>query len=234
MINRSRSLKRLVSAFGLTLAASLSVVALSAGSASALQFEPQESLPTAMTWGFGSVSVTSSGTGGIYCSSGSGSGKFATGTSGSLILEMSGCVAPNQPTPLEPKGASCTTEGRSKGTIGSKVLSVQPVYLDAAKTRFGLLVRGENAGPNWWETGTVAAFKCNSSSTARSLNGSFIVEITSPGLNQSSKTFTLLSNGWNQVEGSTVYDLYDNGYGKAKLSTSGSLNLNLQSGRFIP
>jgi hypothetical protein len=185
MISKSRS-GRLVSTFGLAFTALLAVAAIAAGSASALSLSPA---PRAFSASGGAVTLETQSA--IYnCQQSAGTGFFSSGTSASLNLSLSGCKM---------SGFSCTTSGQASGTISTTSLTATPVYLDAAKTKFGLKLTPAAGG-------SFAEFTCLGIPVK--WTGSLIGQITSPGMNQSSSTFTLSFAGagpgvqaYQQVEG---------------------------------
>jgi hypothetical protein len=173
MNNRPERSASTIKAFGLAVVASLALSALVAASASALSFAPEKDQFTAQG---GAITITDSGStyGCAGSSTGSTPGIFSTGTSGSVTLTLKGCTLSG--------GIACTGPGQAAGTIVTSNLSIKPVYLDAAKTRYGLLL-SPPAGKAF------AAFTCWG--VPVTWTGSLIGEITSPALNVSSKTFVL-------------------------------------------
>ncbi len=194
MFNKSSRMSRMTRAFGLALVASLAVSALAAGNASALSFATKaggtSSLFTVQGVGQTIVSTTS---GSIYsCSSSLGSGQFLNATSGAINLEFKGCAINSIP---------CTSSGRTSGTVVTSKLSFTLVYLDAAKSKFGLLLTPPLSTPFaeclWW--GLPVRW-----------TGSLIGQITSPALNAESTSASLAFTGssgmqtYQQIEGAGV------------------------------
>jgi len=172
MINRSRSLKRLFPVFGVSLVASFALIALAAAGASALSLTPA---PQSDTFAGGALNAESqTSTMSVSCSGSSGSGTWSSGTAATARLSLTGCVLPYY-------GFSCTTSGQAKGTILTKLLSLTPIYLNAAHTRYGLLITGEGASKAF------ATFNCAES---RTWSGTVVAEITTP-LNTGTNSFGL-------------------------------------------
>jgi hypothetical protein len=170
MVSKSPVSARSFRAFGLALIASLAFAGLATANASALSLDaPSVFSPKLSNEGF--ISMGSN----IYACTGGGwnSGQFTTKTSGEITLTFKGCGA---------SGFTLTTPGQEKGTIKTSSLTMKPVYLDAAHTKFGLLLSPPASGifAEVLYGGIPVAWK-----------GSLIGQITSPGLMGKSKDFTL-------------------------------------------
>jgi hypothetical protein len=131
-------------ALGLALVASLAIAATSAGSASALSLTPVApatypvSLSLNAPWTVTFTGSTEANE--IKCESATGTGQLTSGTAGTLKVTYKGCK-----TAL---AATCTGPGQAAGTIVTPNLAITPVYLDAAKTKWGLKL--EPVGTNVW------------------------------------------------------------------------------------
>lgn len=225
MIKQSQPLSRLITAFGLALVASLAAGALVAGSAFALSLEPGPGPFTTSS----EATTFSMSTGEQWSCSGkgSGSGSFTTGTSGSATFTFTKCEYQSGGFPV-----TCTTAGQPAGTIKTSTLGVSPVYLDAAKTKFGLLLSPP-------ESGVFAEFKC-AGFINKVWKGSLIGEITKPALNVSAYvhvlTFNQFGSGvqqYTQIEGSgPKYQLTQGGVNVALGATQNMTFV--QSKKYIP
>jgi hypothetical protein len=229
MINRRKSLKRTLSVFGLALIAALATAALAAGGASALSYVPSTGkFPSSHT--YGSTSLITFKNNNPYfhgtCSgptTASGSGRFDTGTSGIVQLQFNNCSHPYY--------GQCTSPGRGPGTIATSVLNMKPVYLDAAKTQYGLLL-----SPTAGSGGVFADMTC-SGLYKSTWYGSLIAPIKSPGLNVSSSTFQLTLDGPHQIEGAGVeYKLTENGSTQPLDLRGSSITMSQPgfTGKFVP
>jgi hypothetical protein len=208
MITKPTRLSRLRSAFGLALVTALAISALAASSAAALSMTPT---PNSFSGGGGQFAAAAAGSAVKSCKASTSTGKALEGTSGEITLYLSGCTAP-------PWG-SCTTAGQAAGTIATATLNYRLVYLDAAKTKFGLMLTPPDASvykelPPPFDgmngkvipgSGTFAKFSCAGISYV--WNGSVLGEITSPGFEVSSPGATLsftasgTTQTYRQVEG---------------------------------
>lgn len=160
------------------------------------------------------------------CSSITGNGKFATKASGDMSLWLSGCKMGLY---------TCTSAGKTAGTIVSSSLSVKPVYLDAAKTKFGLLP-SPPAGQSF------ASFSCLGAQAT--WTGSLIGEIAKPALNVSSSQADLAFEAtgpgvqkYQQIEGAGAQYRLTQTMGGTVTGTaiSGLATLTFAgSGKFIP
>jgi hypothetical protein len=172
MINRSRSLKRRFPAFGLALIASLAIGALGAGSASALSLDVASNFNTSNA---GTTFQAANSNWNITCNTSTGIGSFTSGaTEGTMELRFSKCFL---------GGAyPCTTSGAVSGEVRWNKLNFKLVYLDAAKTKYGMLLSPATGS-------SVSEFICLG--VAFKQTGSVIGQITSPPLNVSSSSFNL-------------------------------------------
>jgi hypothetical protein len=179
--------------------ASLALSALAAGSASALSVTSPipGRLPVFSGSSVAEPLIETEGQSPVVCSERAINGKFLNSTSGEAKLTLRGCQYGAFKKP-------CTSSGQASGTIVSSQLAIQLVYLDAAKTKFGLLI-SPPANPYF---GLFADYTCSGSIPLHhELTGSVIAEITSPALNVSSGSFTprLFGSGakqqYQQVEG---------------------------------
>jgi hypothetical protein len=229
--SQPRKASRRLSVFGLAIVVCLAMGAMVASGASALSFtwepggaaslhlettSPQAETPSDL----------------MTCESGSGTATFSSGTSGSAQLTLKGCK-------WYPWAWKCTSAGEPAGTIVLKLLTLTPVYLDAAKTKYGLKVSPETPG------GPVAEFTCGGIKKFV-WTGDVLGEITSPALNVTAGTFNLVFNGstgtqqYEQIEGAgTKYHLSRPaaGGGLEPVSISSAVTMTLTGGRkgkFIP
>jgi hypothetical protein len=135
MTNKRRFSGRL-RALGIALMASLALTAISAASASALSLTPVApatypvSLSLNAPW---TATFTAPENVDMTCSSATGSGQLKSGTAGELKITYKECSNPTFGNLLR-----CTSAGQSLGTVVTANLSVTPVYLNAAKTIWGL------------------------------------------------------------------------------------------------
>ncbi|HEX5592948.1 MAG TPA: hypothetical protein VFX35_06340 [Solirubrobacterales bacterium] len=143
MRSRPSPLHFFPAAFGAALAVSLIIAALAASSASALSFAPNKGLfPALFTSKAGLAEIRVLNEGPHSCSGATSSGKFVNGTSGEIKLTYTGCVF----RPFGGSGTPCTSPGQASGTIVTTNLSFTLVYLDAAHTKYGLLLSPPGAG----------------------------------------------------------------------------------------
>jgi hypothetical protein len=132
----------------------------------------------------------------IKCTGMGGTGSlYKSGTEGSATLRYTGCKVIH--TTLE---YTCTTPGSSAGNITTKTLQSAPVYLDAAKTKFGFKLTPLTGN-------TFAEFTCGPKEWK--WTGSFLGQITSPALNVLAYSFELsfgtgglFKQQFEQIEGS--------------------------------
>jgi hypothetical protein len=146
-------------------------------------------------------------------SANSGSGEWATHTSGTMNWTLKGCH----------KGTtSCTSAGQAKGTIVISTLKAESVWIDKAHTKPGVLFSPQNGGS------TFAEFSCGFLSYK--WTGSVIARISFPNMAQSSLTNTLsfetsssAVQRYTQVEEEgAVHRLYQGG---SPLAFEGSIKL---------
>jgi hypothetical protein len=181
IIKRSR-LSRLRSVFGLALVASLAATALSASSASALSTSPAAQAFSSFS---GPLLFTDSTDDVIHCNSSTGSGAWdGTGTSGKASFLLRGCGYNGRVT--------CTSPGQASGNIVTSLLNFKVIYLDAAKTKFGLLLTPP-AGSAF------AQATCPFIQPV--ITGSVIGRIIEPALNVSSNKHILSFSGSHGVQG---------------------------------
>jgi hypothetical protein len=232
-LNRSRKAPRRLSVFGLAVVVSLAMGAVVASGASALSFswEPASQWAQFGTQSTGLAAETASGPEwAVRCEKGTGSTSFGSGTSGSTQLIYQKCK-------WSPSNFNCTSPGLGAGEIRTNVLALEPVYLDAAKTKFGLKATPQAGAP-------VAEFTCGGF-YKYTWTGSVLGQITSPALNVSSSVFTLSFSGgsgtqqYEQVEGAgTKYHLSSQtGSTVEPMSLASTLTLTLlegKKGKFIP
>ncbi len=174
---RSR-LKRKIPAFGLALVASLALCAFAAAGASALSFSSQPSVPGPSFNISTSNSVfESSGGDQIVCqSAGNGTGNFVNETAGGsaqFTFNKCGRLYGWQ---------ACASTGSPSGTILTESVATELVYLDAAKTQFGMKLSPKPGG-------TIAKFNCGG--RVYVWTGSVLGRITSPALGVTAASFTL-------------------------------------------
>jgi hypothetical protein len=234
-LNPAGRAPRRATVFGLALVVSLVMGAALASGASALSFTWEPGLTATLTAVSGEARAETPAEMGGYstiCQSASGTAAFTSGTSGTVQLAFSQCK-------WGPFEASCTSPGASTGKIRTKALSLTPVYLDAAKTKFGLKISPQTVG------GPVAEFNCGGFNNVV-WTGSVLGQITEPALNVSASTFKLPLSGYagtqtyEQIEGAgTKYHLNkQSNSGPVEfmsLSTLLSLTLNEgKKGKFIP
>ncbi len=162
--SKSRGRARPLQILGLALAAMLVFAALAAGSASALSWSKP-----GLTFYMSKESnlVFREGTQTMVCNGMAGTGQFASGTSGTVEMQYTKC--------MDDFGVSCTTAGATAGTIILNKLNFEPIYLDKAHTKYGILMKPAVAG------GEIAKFKCFSNHVWK--NG-VIGQVESPKLNE--------------------------------------------------
>jgi hypothetical protein len=226
MISKPKKLSRLTAAFGLALAASLAVGALAAGSASALSVSPADSRFTLQS---GTMEFRSA-SGSVYeCTSSAGLGRFTDGVNGWTEAELKGCKMKNTAIP-------CTSAGKESGTVSLGKMNIKLVYLDAAKTKYGLMLTPQS--PNSFAEMTCWGFNVK-------FTGSLIGEFKSPALNVSTKNATLAfaeaaagKQAYQQIEGAgTLYHLTQSvgGGTPSEIGVSGSEAFSfLASATFLP
>jgi hypothetical protein len=240
MINRSLPLKRFFAAFGATLVASVAFASISAVGASALSMTPT---PNGHVGSGTALYAAPTGSGTKSCQSTASSGKALTSTTGEIGLTLKGCTIPTG----FPGGSPCTSSGQASGTVVSGSLNYKLIYLDAAKTKFGLWLIPADAsyvnGNLTPGTGTFAEFSCAGSTYK--WTGSVMGQITNPGLNVSSATATLAfttgagGQTYQKVEGGGLisYHLFEkkNGGSAANLVIEASQSLAFEKAiEFLP
>jgi hypothetical protein len=185
-------------AFGVALLASLAIAAVGAGSASALTMTP--STGSFGVQKSGSALNTSAGAWTYRsCEATEGTLNRSSATGGPAWFKFEGCKGPFN--------SICTSPGYPSGTIAAGSLNYKLVYLDAAKTKFGMMFTPENA------SGTFAEFSCGLISFK--WKGSLIGRITNPALGVGSVSATLSfqpesgnTQQYRQIEGAgPVYQL---------------------------
>lgn len=183
-------LGRSIRAFGLALVAALALAALTAGSASALSFSPAKGIfPAPFTSKGGYTEIRVNNEMPRSCSGASGSGKFLTATSGEARLTYTGCIYHS----LGGSGGTpCTSPGQASGTIVTSNLTFKLVYLDAAKTKYGLLLTPPGGGPFTYPV--FAEAEC-SGFGKETWKGELMGQITSPALGAAPSTVFSLSFG---------------------------------------
>lgn len=229
MFNKPSRSSRLTRTFGLALVASLALAGIAAAGASALSYVPNSgTYPAFFTAQGGQVSISTEAGNLSSCTGVEGNGKFTTGTSGQATLSLTGCKT---------GGHTCTSAGQSAGTILTSSLSAKPIYLDAAKTKFGLLL-----SPPLGQA--FASFAC--SGIPFTWNGSLIGEITKPALNVSSTQADLAFEAagpgvqkYQQIEGAgTKYRLTQTVWGGSPTGVAiqglATLQFSGTGGKFIP
>lgn len=197
MASKRKGRSRPVRLLGLALIASFAMSAFAAAGASALSISPagSELKPIAYTVSTKGITLTTeSGTSRSCSGSSAGTGSFTSGTGGPLKLVLAGCTY---------GPASCTSVGQPTGSIATRSLTAKLVYLDAAHTKFGLLLT-----PSGSET--FAEFDCGFFGHF-AWTGSLIGQITKPSLGGTSAQATLILNStsfgvqaYQQVEGTGV------------------------------
>ena len=206
MINRSDSPRRSLRAFGLALVASLALAGLAAGSASALSMSPS----TGTLIGGNQAAVFRSAESPTYeCERSETYLKGVEATGGTVeSFKLRGCK-----TTIFGGAAYCTTAGQPTGTIAASNLSYRLVYLDAAKTKFGIKLAPPPPA-QWFEPGNpFTEFTCGGVYKWK-WTGSVIGQITSPGLNVLAKSVNLQfaasgsTQNYQQVEGAGTYHLW--------------------------
>jgi hypothetical protein len=221
MINRSWSLKRIFPA----LIAILALSGLTAGSASALSVSPEK---VNLTFSNGWVETNTANNIPIVCSGSAGSGQFTDGVNGYLQGELKGCK-------LGTTSITCTSAGSPSGVVKLEKLNTKLVYLDAAKTKFGLMLSPQPLKP-------VAEFVCWGFNVK--WTGSVIGQIVEPALNVSSNKAALSFTGQNpytqtyrQIEGAgPLYHLDQTFNGTtSEMALWGTENINFSTSvKFLP
>jgi|SRR4051812_33401399 len=187
MVSKPRTLKRLIPAFALALMASLALGALAAGSASALSIKNGNGTNPVFGSSPGAPTIQVQGGATIKCAGSNFAGSYQNSTSGTAHFDTSNCK--------EGFGFACTTPGQVAGTIASTSLNFKLIYLDSAKTKFGLMISPASSVfsepfPGFLyenPSGVFTEFKCGNNTYK--VTGSVINQITSPALNVSSETF---------------------------------------------
>ena len=234
----SSRLKRKIPAFGAALLAVMAIGAIGASGASALSFSGEGQGVSTFTV-LGNQSFFSARTTGydMRCEKTSGSGQFNSrieGTEGLVQLYFEGCHETYQ------FGFHCTTAGQvaGSGNIVTPVLSFKLVYLDAAKTEFGMLISPQQPGGLFAE--------CDMASNHRTITGSVLAKITSPAFNVSTGTSTVsltqYSDGiqtFEQIEGAgTKYHLSMRPWATAEYEPTSFVNewslVHNQKGKYLP
>jgi hypothetical protein len=224
MAGKRKDWSRPVRLLGLALIASFAMSAFAAAGASALSISPAGSAlkPIGYTVSTHAITVTTESQTKRSCSgSSAGTGSFTSGTGGPLKLTLAGCTFGS---------ASCTSAGQPTGSIATRSLTANLVYLDAAHTKFGLLL-----SPSGSET--VAEFDCGFFGHFV-WTGSLIGQITKPSLGATSAQATLILNStssgvqtYQQVEGTGVKHRITesrNGGAADGLALEAELTINLQ------
>jgi len=218
MNNRSNPSKKGFRAFGLALVASLALTGLLASSASALSMNP---VP-AMGPGAGATYYFQASGGATYsCEKNRFSWESTSPTGGNIPeYRLEGCKIVVLGFPVK-----CTSAGQSiAGTVVLSKLNYTLVYLDAAKTKFGLKLTPTS--------GNFAEFTCGNGSSY-TWTGSVLGQITYPPLNTYTTQFnfeftaTGSSQTYQQVEGAgTAYHLWQSQNGGSPVP----LGINAQYG----
>jgi len=178
---------------------------VAASSASALSFSTMNGkYPDGMNASGGFAEIHSAAQP-MTCSSSVGSGSFTSSTSGQMTLTLKECAISVGGFPI-----SCTTSGQTAGTVVMAGMAFKPVYLNAAKTKYGLLFTRPGG-----ESGNFAQYSCAGSEHAWYGNG-LLSRLSSPALNTLSEPYTLVfetagaSQLYTQVEeAGTAYQLQD-------------------------
>lgn len=191
-MNHGRNVARHVRMLGLAAMAVLAFGAVTAASASAVEFEPTDGLgfpvPFTSTSGAGELIVTKEvfpthpgeveST--VTCTSDTNLGKITNATEGQARVRFKGCKA---------SLLNCTTSGAGTGEIVTSVLHTYLVPLREEK--FGILFLPEGANPKTeYSTGVFATFTCGGIFSIQ-VTGGVIGQITSPAKGTASSTFTL-------------------------------------------
>jgi opacity protein-like surface antigen len=184
--------------FGLALVASLALAGLAASSASALSL----SRNIEATGGGGQFTFAAAGQQTNSCSSSELHLRATSSTSGVIDnLKLKGCKML-----IFGFSANCTSPGQVAGTIALSNMNFSLVYLDAAKTKFGMKLDPVS--------GPVAEFTCGGSYSYK-WTGSILGQIVKPPLNVFTTSTTLKfaatgsSQNYQQIEGAGLnYHLY--------------------------
>lgn len=220
--------------FGLALLTSIMMLAAAAGSASALTYTSEAAIETDRGT-TGTVEITNQFSEKIKCTGGGGTGNLLKNTDeGYLNFLLTGCREQNDIFKF-----NCQTSGAATGEIKFKPLKTQLVYLDAAKTQYGLLLSPGIAGD------PMAAFDCPGYLNKFKWTGSLIVEITSPALNVSTNNFTWVvqaavsgyTQKYEQIEGAGTYHMseqFEGGNPHSVTITMSSFRELDHTGKFLP
>lgn len=176
-----KGLKGLGRAFALALLACCALSAFSAANASALEWKNTAGRPFTMVGGSQTFYTTSSGN--WVCGEAGGVGTGLNGTEIEVTFSFKNCRA---------FGFTCTTAGQEKGTILFQSLRAKLVYTNKAHTKFGWLFHPEGG------SSPIAEASCFGQILR--VRGSWISEITQPGLNGTSSSFTISSRSTGVVQ----------------------------------
>lgn len=242
MARRNRKMRGRLTTLSLVVIASLALAGFAAGSASALSITPA---PVGHAGSGGAFYFGTESSANASCTASENFGKALTATTGEIKLGFGGCTRPNG----LPGGAPCTSSGQASGVIATGNLNYKLIYLDAAKTKFGLWLIPADAkytesGVLIAGSGTFANFSCAGS--AYKWTGSVMGQITSPKLNVSASQATLaftttngISQTYQTVEGGVFpwYHLSEakNGGSAKNLGVGGTQTLAFsQNATFLP
>jgi hypothetical protein len=249
--NQTRRAARRLSVFGVAAVVCLAMGAIGASAASALSFtwEPTTLVSEQIVSSPNTLFKTGKESEQVSCfkpTEGTVTFTSSSGTKGSAILAFRECRMGG------PLGPLCQTPGSSSGRVVTSNLPVYPVYLDAAKTKFGLQI-GDQGTFGQPATGSTWASEVNCSGVRTfKWNGSVLSQVTSPGLNESATTFSVNLSGtgttqqYEWVEGNMEYpwgnfrhlsQSRDGGKSYEWMSMTSSTTLSMtegKKGKFIP
>jgi len=232
MVSKSRALARRLSILALALCASLALASVTAGSASALSVSLTKKTGASFFTEGGGATFKTLGVEEFPCQTSSGTGEYTSPTTGVITLTLRQCA--------NRSGVSCTSPGQAKGTIAMATVPFQLVYLDAAKTKFGILMTPPASG-------VFASFNCSVFLNCVWKGNGLMGQITNPPLNVKSNQLTLsfaesapYTQQFRQIEGTgTIYQLTEsvnNGSATAMslIATESGGYLEGIEGTFIP
>jgi hypothetical protein len=227
MVSRPRVSRGVARVTCLALVSCLAMSAIGVASASALTLKLSKAAPLGFTASGGPVLPVAEGGPSWQCSSSSAAGTVLTESTAQVKLTLHGCKLTTF--------WNCQSAGQETGTIVTNVLSGKLVYLDAAKTKFGVL---------WTPpaSGVVAQFTCAGGLASAVWSGNGIIsQITEPALNVQSERFTFNFVGvedtqqYEQIEGAGLhYSLTQNGRPMSLTEENRAALAGGATGKFIP
>jgi hypothetical protein len=186
----------------LALVAMLLLGVISAGVASAAEFQAEPSFPVKFTAKGGAGLLETKGKKSVTCTETEGSGEVSGATSvAGVTVHFKGCAAEH----LVPQALPCTTPGQASGEIVTNAIKGTPVDLDPLHAQAGLLLEPASGT-------TFASFVCKAVvgglpvEETLTVTGSLIGQVKTTQLNEFRETLSLefvQASGiqaWTQVE----------------------------------